>query len=107
MTTVKYGYWTVEVDEEITTPWLKNRYVCSQCGSWQTYGRTLFCPNCGAKMTMTNGDRIRAKTDEELAEWCAQEADCPHSSARNMCAAYGDVCYRCLLDWLKQEVKDE
>lgn len=50
---------------------------------------------------MTNADRIRAMTDEELAKLGAK--GCPHSSAHNMCAAYDDVCYRCWLNWLKQE----
>lgn len=52
VTEVKFGDWTVEVDEEINTPWLKNRYCCSECGNWQSYGRTPFCPNCGAKMSV-------------------------------------------------------
>ena len=52
VTEVKFGDWTVEVDEEIKTPWLKNRYCCSECGNWQSYGRTPFCPNCGAKMSV-------------------------------------------------------
>lgn len=93
MTTVKFGYWTVEVDEEITTPWLKNRYVCSQCGNWQTYGRTLFCPNCGAKMTMTYGDKIRAMTNVELAEYLAKVEN------------YGQSAFD-WLDWLQQEAKE-
>ena len=113
MTTVKYGYWTVEVDEEITTPWLKNRYVCSQCGNWQTYGKTPFCPNCGAKMTMTNGDRIRAMTNEELAEYlfergngpeycygiCAYQDECEEIHAR-------EFCIQKIIDWLQKEIKD-
>ena len=106
MTTVKYGYWTVEVDEEITTPWLKNRYVCSQCGNWQTYGRTPFCPNCGAKMTMTNGDKIRAMTDEELAEILPNKSmwNCPPDiKEKGGCPG---KCVSCWLNWLKQEIKE-
>lgn len=26
----------------------RHRFYCSACGSWQTYGRTNFCPNCGS-----------------------------------------------------------
>ena len=52
---------------------------------------------------MTNADKIRAMTDKELAKLSAK--GCPHSSTRNMCAAYGDVCYRCWLDWLQEEAE--
>ena len=110
MTTVKFGYWTVKVDEETTNPLLKHRFYCSECGNWQSYGRTLFCPNCGAKMAMTNADRIRAMTDEELTKLFNCEIDgCPPDTqlvAR--CSYYADatLCHSCWLNWLKMEVKD-
>jgi len=28
----------------------KQRFYCSECGKWQTYGRTEYCPRCGTKM---------------------------------------------------------
>lgn len=28
----------------------KQRFYCSECGKWQTYGKTEYCPRCGAKM---------------------------------------------------------
>ena len=28
----------------------KLRFYCSECGKWQTYGKTDFCPKCGANM---------------------------------------------------------
>lgn len=36
--------WTAKsnVDDE--------RFYCSKCGDWNTYGMTNYCPNCGAKM---------------------------------------------------------
>ena len=52
---------------------------------------------------MTNADRIRSMTDEELADlmsgeniypWCLKEP-CP------------EECRECILSWLKEEVKDE
>ena len=49
----------------------------------------------------TNGDRIRAMGDEELAgflfreePWCTVDRECVHS------------CRTCLENWLKEEVKD-
>lgn len=51
------------------------------------------------RKTITNGDKIRQMTDEELAEFMR---GCPKNSAHNMCAGEGDVCKQCWLDWLKQ-----
>lgn len=104
MTIVKFGYWTVEVDEETTNPLLKHRFYCSECGNWQSYGRTLFCPNCGAKMAMTNGDRIRAMTDEELADLLARSG-ASRFYVRSDTEALQDEKWR-WFDWLKQEEKD-
>ena len=61
---------------------------------------------CAWYKRMTNGDRVRAMTDEELAkwlckihgtcaEWCANAKDCD-----------GDNCDSALLDWLKEEIPD-
>lgn len=47
----------------------------------------------------TNADRIRAMTDEELAEWINQH-DC-HSNL------YGYDPKDAILDWLKQEVDND
>lgn len=56
----------------------------------------------------TNADRIRAMTDEELADWLgvycngqtAQEAGKP-------CVSGMGSCEECWLDWLKQEAEDD
>lgn len=60
---------------------------------------------------MTNADRIRAMTDEELAvfiadphmfssPWCLLKWDCPHLEKDPV------PCILCALDWLKQEVQE-
>ena len=46
--TRKIGHWTVERDDNRT--WDRVRFICSACGEWQTYGKTNYCPDCGAKM---------------------------------------------------------
>ena len=48
----------------------------------------------------TNADRIRAMSDEEMAEWHKQmmEGYCPRQTSE--CPS---DCYECWLDWLKQE----
>ena len=28
----------------------RGRFYCSECGDWQTYGKTDFCPSCGVRM---------------------------------------------------------
>lgn len=54
---------------------------------------------------ITNADRIRAMSDEELAEWLAEVNDfggCPNRGAVN-CQS---ECRQCWLDWLRQEASD-
>lgn len=47
---------------------------------------------------VTNADRIRATTDEELAK----HLNCQWKECKNL----NDDCDKCLLNWLKQEVDD-
>ena len=48
---------------------------------------------------MTNGDRIRAMTDEEICEFMAESICDSVYDCRN------DIpCYECRLAWLKKEV---
>ena len=45
----KRGEWIDRYDED-DNPFFKRKYVCSACGHWNTYGKSKFCPKCGAKM---------------------------------------------------------
>lgn len=47
---------------------------------------------------LTNADRIRVMTDEELAK----HLNCQWKECKNL----NDDCDKCLLNWLKQEVDD-
>ena len=63
-------------------------------------GDTILCSEWEAMIvpkTVTNADRIRAMTDEELAEWVV-----------NVGRTFGEEYegYASLLDWLKQEVSE-
>jgi hypothetical protein len=49
---------------------------------------------------MTNGDKIRAMTDEELAVFIC-DSICAHAT----CGFYS--CETCALQWLKQEVSED
>lgn len=58
------------------------------------------CPDGKAK-PMTNADRIRAMTDEELATWIAYRQGCFERQDKR-CSKYG-TCRDCWFDWLKEE----
>lgn len=53
---------------------------------------------------MTNGDAIRAMTDEELADYFS-ELSCWPNAGREDCRGVAN-CMDCWLDWLKQEVTE-
>lgn len=36
------------------------RFYCSECGTWQTYGRTPFCMFCGSPMEVADEKESRA-----------------------------------------------
>ena len=62
---------------------------------------------------MTNADRIRAMTDEELAEWGATLPCCPPGPdlaelcfPQNVCENIHQM-RKCWLDWLKQEADND
>ena len=63
---------------------------------------------------MTNADRIRSMTNEELAEWGATLPCCPPGpDVQELCFPEFDDCggdgtlsRKCWLNWLKQEVKE-
>ena len=63
----------------------------------------------GEGVFLTNADRIRAMTDEELADWLKYEriSVCPPDTGHIHCNI-SDICSdrKCWLDYLKQEVKD-
>lgn len=50
---------------------------------------------------MTNADKIRAMTDEELANIIS----CQDNKCGDDC--FDASCYDCTLDWLRQEVTDD
>ena len=49
----KMVHWIEDRDDNRT--WDRVRFICSNCGEWQTYGKTKFCPECGAKMQEVKG----------------------------------------------------
>jgi hypothetical protein len=70
-------------------------------------GCCLFEPKQSKKpKPLTNGDRIRQMTDEELADWITDGHDlcdlCQFSTCR---PEFG--CEKGVLEWLKQEVSED
>ena len=104
---------------------------CPKCGSTNTHdhwynpddhGLMIYhnwrCHDCGwddSKKPMTNADKIRAMSDEELAELLDMKDDC--TCIEHYCPAYTDcrrnkdwrhtTCQQTILDWLKQEATNE
>lgn len=72
------------------------------------------CPRChgtGQKeVSMTNADRIRAMSDEELAKWITYACDadlemfCSNPKRTRPCDKSCDLC---AIDWLKQPAEEE
>ena len=66
---------------------------------------------CEQYKAATNADRIRAMTDEELADNFASRC-CPHKDEFYNCGEINrkefslEDCKSCWLDWLKQEVTE-
>ena len=81
----------------------------NECGNDKCYARRygLFaektCPNFVEPKLLTNADRIRAMTDEELAEYMSIYC-CSHKTHDPRCQQFKD-CGLCWLDWLKQEAQ--
>lgn len=56
---------------------------------------------------MTNGDKIRAMSDEEIAKQIARYLDCDRCPfLKGPCANY-ENCYEVFLHWLKQPAEGE
>ena len=57
---------------------------------------------------LTNADRIRAMSDEELAEFLAIPCQCAVEPERDGYRECGnDLCLKYLLDWLRQPAEED
>ena len=57
---------------------------------------------------MTNADRIRSMTDEELSSWINDHADCNCrcEAWKDGCSYSDSTCMAAWLEWLKEEVTE-
>ena len=83
------------------------KYICDSCEKYPCSADEtklmLSCPAYSPKpKPMTNADRIRAMTDEELAEYMSIYC-CSHKTHDPRCQQFKD-CGLCWLDWLKEEI---
>lgn len=65
------------------------------------------CENGESFKPITNADRIRSMTDEELADWLG--VYCNGQTAQEVgkpCVSGMGSCEECWLDWLREEVTD-
>lgn len=62
--------------------------------------------NCSGFHIISNGDKIRAMNDEELAEFLGKYFYCEYA-----CAAMNDTCYEncdnAIIEWLQSEAEEK
>lgn len=78
---------------------------CEKCGALIVSGK--LCEDC---KPMTNADRIRQMTDEELADFFCKISQCCGNDACMLCPIFEGCAQNvmCVERWLKQEVtKDD
>ena len=85
---------------------------CKDCtgfgwGECKTAGENeVACKDFERKPKLTNGDRIRQMTDEELADWITDGHDLCDLCQFSTCRAEFE-CEKGVLEWLKQEVRED
>jgi len=89
---------------------------CNICINGKLPSYSAICVECGLSRKnykpITNADRIRAMTDEELAGWLERIRLCCSTDLCGRNCPFAEVCYSSaeapkeMLDWLKKEAKD-
>lgn len=59
-----------------------------------------------AKGTITNADRIRSMSDDELAQLWWERVDCGECPVHRDCKMTGQDCKKLALGWLQEEAKE-
>ena len=101
---------------------MENRQLCSKCGGIGVVyhvkkitdgyrGEVDACPVCrgtgSVPVAITNGDRIRAMSDKELAEFLANPCQCDIDPAKDGYRECGnDLCLKYIRDWLQQPAEE-
>ena len=83
---------------------------------WMTFGTDekgnfRVCSRCNKKVyIITNADKFRAKSDEELAEWLCQALDCDFCKAHMQNIPTHSCCENHesgILKWLQQPAEED
>lgn len=75
---------------------------CRKCADFNYCAEHEECGMFKPK-TMTNADKIRSMTDEELAEWMAYKVECQYCSVRSArCTESEASCRANWLGWLRE-----
>lgn len=61
---------------------------------------------CMHNQYLTNADRIRAMSDEELADWYVIKCNIMMNKNPPECRNTRQVCRECILEWLQSEVEE-
>jgi len=81
---------------------------CNTCVHKDKASYSATCVECGIAnknyKPITNADRIRSLSDEELAKKLSGRAECPDKTHMDNCT---EQCEACWLDWLKSPVEVE
>ncbi len=72
-------------------------YLGKACCNW----RKKNAPD----VVLTNADRIRAMSDEELAVFL-NEPFCDKRTHEECTVSYCGICHQCVLDWLQQPAEE-
>ena len=80
--------------------YLQNAKPCYECSACMS-GDDHFRPAKPEKKQMTNADKIRAMSDEELSK-VIREPFCDKRTLDECTISYCGVCDQCVLDWLQQ-----
>ena len=81
----------------------EHKYVCATGKSQPRENTTITgCSRFAERTPFTNADRIRAMSDEELAEAFAMQ--CAGRVCKGIPFDGKNECVKCWLDWLQQEV---
>lgn len=81
-------------------------YNGGKCDKFSDYTVTSYCVQGPCpEQTRSNADRIRAMSDEDLAERIWKKFGCPEGKPYVNCEYAGD-CKDCWLEWLQQPAEE-
>lgn len=73
-------------------------------GEWDGFDEEMqSAPDIFARKPQTNADRIRAMTDEELAEFWCKWAECWTCPIYMECVSSDQIGEKLIINWLKSE----